>query len=53
METKKGICNNCKDGYDEPIETELFLIKGRWICGDCANTWEHEAAEHLSRYGEE
>lgn len=52
QETSFGICKNCIDEYDEPHETKLFKINGRFICGDCANNWENEEREYQSRYGD-
>ena len=51
--TKIGICKNCEDEYDSPTETKLYLVSGRWLCGDCADEWEHEKAENLLAYGDD
>ena len=46
-----GICKNCEEQFDTPTLTRLYYIHKQWVCGECANTWEHEEQEHISRYG--
>lgn len=48
-----GICKNCEDKYDTPKPTRLYYTNKKWVCGDCANEWEHEEQEEFERYEEE
>ena len=55
METpiSTGICEWCKDEYDNPSETPLFKFGKRTACGECCNAWHNEKAMYLSAYGED
>jgi hypothetical protein len=53
-EFKIGICENCKDDYDEPKETKLYYVYKEWVCGDCACMWkaEIEQMDYEGRFDE-
>lgn len=46
-----GICENCKDEYDDPQPSNLYMIKGRLICGCCASEFECDTLCHELAYG--
>ena len=32
-----GICDYCKDEYDTPKPSKIYLFRGKHMCGDCCN----------------
>lgn len=49
---KQGICEWCKDEYDEPPVVPLYKIRNRIACRDCAREWFMELNESFERYGD-
>jgi len=46
-----GICECCKDEYDEPKVTPLYRVGGILRCGDCATQYEMDAMYNEMAYG--
>lgn len=46
-----GVCEACRDEYDEPKEVPLYKVRGHLICGRCASEFEGDSECHEMAYG--
>lgn len=46
-----GICEFCKDEYDEPKPSKLYKLNGKLMCGSCASEVEGDREFVEMAYG--